>query len=61
MKTLSEREDKIILKIRRYFKSIRLLFSNLILNELYDEILVFCCPAKLGIVEIDHYDIHLDL
>lgn len=61
MEILSGGDDKIILKIRRYFESIQLLFPNLILNELYDKFLEFYSPAQISIVEMDTYDIPLDL
>jgi hypothetical protein len=60
MEILSGREEKIILKIRRYYESIQLLFPNLILNELYDKFLEFYNPAQFAIVEVDKYDIPLD-
>lgn len=61
MDILSGGEDKIILKIRRYCESIQLLFRNLILNELYDKIFSFHSPAQLGSIEMDEYDIPIDL
>jgi flagellar motor switch protein FliM len=61
MEILSGGDGKIILKIRRYFESIQLLFPNLILNELYDKFLEFYSPTQFAIVEMDKYDIPLDL
>ena len=61
MEILSGGDGKIILKIRRYFESIQLLFPNLILNELYDKFLEFYNPAQFAIFELDNYDISLDL
>lgn len=61
MDILSARKDRSIIKIRRYFESIQLLFPNLILNELYNRTLNFFYPAELGDVEMDEYDIPLDL
>lgn len=61
MDILSGGENKLILKIRRYFESIQLLFPNLILNELYDKTLVFHLPMKVGGIEMVDYDIPLDL
>jgi hypothetical protein len=61
MEILSGDDGKIIIKIRRYFESIQLLFPNLILNELYNKFLEFYSPAQLAICELDNYDIPLDL
>ena len=61
MDILSAKKDKSIIKIRRYYESIQLLFPNLILNELYNKTLNFFYPAELGPVEMDEYDIPLDL
>jgi YaaC-like Protein len=58
---LSGKRDKSIIKIRRYFESIQLLFPNLILNELYDKTLTFYYPASLGDIEMENYDVPLEL
>jgi hypothetical protein len=45
---ISGKKSDLILKIRRYLQAVEVLFPNLILNELYEKILLFYEPARTG-------------
>lgn len=45
---ISGKKSDLIRKIRRYLQAVELLFPNLILNELYEEVLLFYEPARIG-------------
>jgi hypothetical protein len=45
---ISGKDSDLILKIRRYLQAVELLFPNLVLNELYEKVLLFYEPARIG-------------
>jgi hypothetical protein len=45
---ISGKKSDLILKIRRYLQAVEILFPNLILNELYEKVLLFYEPARIG-------------
>lgn len=45
---ISGKKSDLILRIRRYLQTVEVLFPNLILNELYEKVLLFYEPARTG-------------
>ena len=45
---ISGKKSDLILRIRRYLQAVELLFPNLVLNELYEKVLLFYEPPMVG-------------